>query len=109
MIKDARLPLKEKFLEYFKETPIQKFAGFHVGRCEDTISDWKKDDQDFSDWIDKYKADYVKRKIGEVRSPEWILERIFKGDFAQRTETDLTSGGKPLLGGAAKDIGEPEA
>ena len=51
----------------------------------------------------------MKRKIGEVRSPEWILERIFKGDFAQRTETDLTSGGKPLLGGAAKDIGEPEA
>ena len=87
---------KQDFLEYFKTTPIQKFAAAYVGVCEDTVGDWKKNDPDFSDCIDRAKAEYVKKELNLVRSREWKLERIFKGDFAQRTETDITSGGEKL-------------
>lgn len=78
--------LKQKFLEYFRKVPIQKFAAGYIGRSEDTITDWKASDSDFSDCIERAKADFVSEKINRVRSNEWILERIFKGDFAQRSE-----------------------
>ena len=41
MIKDDKLPLKEKFLEYYKDLPVQKLAAGYVGRDEDTIILWK--------------------------------------------------------------------
>ena len=42
MIQDDRLLLKEKFLEYYKDLPLQKLAAESIGRSEDTITDWKK-------------------------------------------------------------------
>lgn len=82
----GNIELKERFLEYFRKVPIQKFAAGYIGRSEDTITDWKKNDKDFSDCIDLAKAEFVSAKMNKVRSNEWILERIFKGDFAQRNE-----------------------
>ena len=85
-IPDKNKQKKERFLKYFKDTPIQKFAAGYIGVSEDTITDWKKADSDFSDSIELAKAEYVQRELNMVRSREWKLERIFKGDFAQRTE-----------------------
>jgi len=87
-----RAEKKIKFLEYFKDTPIQKYAGAYVGIAEDTVTDWKKADTDFSDQIDKLKAEYVQKKVKEVKSPEWILERMFKDHFSPKSEIegDLT-------------------
>lgn len=79
---------KIKFLQYFKETPIQKYAGAFVGVAEDTITEWKKADQDFADQIDMLKAEYVQAKVKEVKSPEWILERMFKDHFSPKTEIE---------------------
>lgn len=99
---DKNAELKAKFLEYFREVPIQKFAAGHIGRCEETIINWKKEDLDFSNCIEDAKAEFVKRKLGKVRSQEWILERVFKGDFAQRTELTGKEGKdlfpEPILG-----------
>jgi len=86
MKKDNRLPLKEKFLTYFKGTPIQKYAAAYIGKSEDTITDWKKEDSDFSDQIEKLKAEYIQQKLKKVVSPEWILERLFKNHFSKRQE-----------------------
>lgn len=86
MLNDDRLPLKLKFLEYFKEVPIQKFAAGHIGRNENTIKVWKDEDPDFLDCIEEAKSAFVRKSINDVRSKEWLLERIFKGDFAQRSE-----------------------
>jgi hypothetical protein len=85
-IPDKNEGRKERFLKYFRETPIQKFAAGYIGVNEDTITDWKKADSDFSDSIELAKAEYVQRELNMVRSREWKLERIFKGDFAQRNE-----------------------
>lgn len=91
---DKNAELKAKFMEYFRKTPIQKFAAAYIGRSEDTITDWKKDDSDFSDSIERAKADYVSEKLNKIRSNEWILERVFKGDFAQRNELTGKDGEK---------------
>lgn len=82
MMQDERLLLKQKFLEYFSEVPIQKYAAAYIGRTEDTITDWKKQDSDFSDQIEFAKAEYLRRSLKEVKSKEWILERLFKDHFS---------------------------
>lgn len=96
MIQDDRLPLKEKFLEYFKTTPIQKYAAAHIGKNEDTILIWKKEDSDFSDQIDSLKAAFVTAKLKKIKDNQWILERLFKDSFSQRTEVTGEEG-KPLV------------
>lgn len=88
MIQDDRLPLKEKFLEYFSSVPIQKYAGAYIGRGEDTIKRWKDEDQDFADQIERAKAEFLKSKLGRVKSNEWIIERLFKDHFAQKQEIE---------------------
>lgn len=87
MIQDDRLPLKEKFLIYFRELPVQKLAGASIGRNEDTISIWKREDSDFSDRIEKAKAGWALENSKKVRSKEWLLERLMKETF----------GGNPLV------------
>ena len=94
MIKDDRLKLKEKFLEYFADVPIQKYAGAYIGRSEDTITDWKKADSDFYDRIERAKAEFIQRKLKGIKSDAWVLERLFKDNFAQRAEITGANGDK---------------
>lgn len=86
MIQDDKLPLKEKFLEYYKELPVQKLAGESIGRNEDTISAWKKQDPDFSDQIHMARAEWAKKQSKGIRSKEWLLERVLKDHFSPRSE-----------------------
>jgi len=95
MINDLRLKQKIKFLEYFRQTPIQKYAAAYIGKSEDTITDWKKEDSDFSDQIEYFKAKYVKKHLKQIASSEWILERLFKNHFSKRSE---------LSGGDGSDL-----
>lgn len=81
MLQDDKLALKQKFLEYYAEVPIQKYAGAYIGRDEDTISRWKQEDADFADQIELKKAEYLRQNLKEVKSKEWILERLFKDHF----------------------------
>jgi hypothetical protein len=86
MIKDDKLPLKEKFLVYFRQLPVQKLAAGYVGRSEDTICVWKNEDPDFSDQIELARSEWAMEKAGKVKSKEWLLERIMKDHFAPRQE-----------------------
>jgi len=97
MIDDERLPLKIKFLEYFKELPIQKLACGVIGRKEDIITLWKKEDPDFSDQIELAKAEWAKTHARRVKSQEWLLERVMSNHFKERKELDVTLP-IPLLG-----------
>lgn len=103
MINDNRLELKEKFLAYFKEVPIQKYAGAWIGKSEDTITRWKEEDKDFADQIENAKAEFIKSKLGKIQSNEWILERLFKDHFAQRNELTGANGSK-LLPSSLEDL-----
>ena len=86
MINDHRLKLKKRFLEYFKDVPIQKYAGFHIGKNENTITNWKKEDLDFCDQIDFANAAYLRENVPKIPSREWKVERLFKDHFSLRQE-----------------------
>lgn len=86
MTNDKNLELKQKFLEYYKELPVIKLAAGWIGRTDDTITNWRKDDTDFSEQIDNAKSDWAKKTSKQVKSKEWLLERVMKDHFAQRQE-----------------------
>lgn len=73
--------LKAKFLIYYRQLPIQKLAAAHIARSEDTITDWKKADSDFSDQLRQAKADWALDNFKGVKSKEWVLERLMSRDF----------------------------
>lgn len=79
--------LKREFLKYYRFLPIQKLAAEFIGKCEDTITDWKRKDKKFSDQIGMAKSEWALEKSRKVR-PEWLLERIMKEHFAEKTEVD---------------------
>jgi hypothetical protein len=102
MIADDRLKLKEKFLLYYRDLPIQKLACNHVGRSEDTIIRWKAEDEDFANQIDDAKAAWAMARSKRVKSQEWLLERVMKDHFAQRSELTGKDGESlpaPIFGG----------
>lgn len=77
-----------KFFEYYKDTPIQKYAAAHAGVNQNTITDWKTRYPDFLDKILDLEAQFVQEQLGKVKKfdNKWILERLFKKDFAERKE-----------------------
>jgi hypothetical protein len=93
MIQDDRLPLKEKFLEYFKEVPVLRHAAAYVGKDEDTIARWRKEDEEFAEQILYLKAEYLREGVKEIKSKEWLIERMFR-DFSPRQEHTGADGEK---------------
>ena len=79
--------LKREFLGYYAKFPIQKLAAEFIGKDEDTITNWKKKDKKFSDRLGMAKSEWTLEKSRKVR-PEWLLERIMKEHFAEKTEVD---------------------
>ena len=96
---------KVRFLDYFTDVPIQKYAAMHIGKSEDTISRWKGEDTEFADQIEAKKADYLRRSVTRIRldDPKWIIERIYKKDFSVRRELTGAEGNR-LLPSVIKDL-----
>lgn len=90
--------LKLKFLEYYKQLPIQKLAAASIGRDEDTVMRWKNEDTVFADQVEDAKAQWALARSKKVKSEEWLLERVMKDHFAQRSE---------LTGKEGKDLPTP--
>lgn len=91
---------KELFIEYYRKMPMIKYAAKHAGIHRATAHRWlDEDDKDnydatFATRVGEAEASFVAKQMARVK-PEFPLERIFKDDFAQRTE--LTGeGGKDL-------------
>lgn len=82
MIDDAKKPLKEKYLEYYRGLPVQKLAADFINRSPDTIQDWMKEDEDFSAQVNQAKAEWATKTSKQVRSKEWLLERVMREEFA---------------------------
>lgn len=74
--------LEEKFLEYFRQLPVQKLAANFIGVDQDTILNWKKRDKQFSDQISAAKAEWALSHAKRIMSSEWLLERILRDQFA---------------------------
>lgn len=75
---------KVKFLEYYRHLPIQKFAAEAIGKSEDTICDWKNNDKNFANHLGIAKSEWILEKVGNVKSAEWLLERIMSNYFREK-------------------------
>lgn len=83
---EIRAEKKKKFLEYFADVPVQKIAASYVNVSEETIIDWKKADVNFSNQIEFLGGEWIRRNVKEVKSREWLLERLFRQHFSERKE-----------------------
>lgn len=79
---------KAIFLKYFREVPIYEAAAGKAGRSADTFHLWENEDSVFSAQIEQAKADYISKNIKEVKSKEWLLERLFKNHFSPKLEVE---------------------
>lgn len=81
---------KIEFLEYYSELPNQKLGANYIGVDEDTITNWKKTDSDFSDQAMHAKAEWARAKAKGIRNKEWLLERVLNDHFGQRIKKELS-------------------
>src|SRR3990167_850321 len=86
---------KEKYLEYYKDSPLQHYACMYIGKSEDTIIRWKKADADFANRVEAARAEWVRGKIKKARV-EFALERMEHEVFGEKKSVDITSGGQPI-------------
>lgn len=80
--------LKHEYVEYFNDVPIQKYAAAFIGKDEDTIIRWKKQDKHFADAIEKAKATWIRKKVLATKA-EFALERLEASIFGKNS-TGLT-------------------
>jgi len=94
--------LKQRYLEYYEDVPIQKYAAMAVGRDEDTVLRWKKDDTDFADAVQRAHAQRVRKKVIAVKA-EFALERLQKDLFSERQEINLSPAPRPISDPVLRD------
>lgn len=89
---------KVDFLKYFADVPIQKYAAMHIGRSDETITRWKRDDVEFVEQIKALRAEYLRKSVKKIRlgDPKWVIERMYKKDFSARQEITGADGERLL-------------
>lgn len=98
--KDEIARLKQQFLDYYKDVPIQRYAAYSIKRDEETISRWKLEDPDFAEAIQVAKSIFVSKNVLKTKA-DWKLERMVRDEFGPNL--DITSKGEkitPILGGS---------
>lgn len=86
MIKKEQDQRKEMVIEYFEQVPIQKYAAEYAGVHEDTVTNWKKEDSDFSDRLLQARARFLRKKLKKAK-PEFSAERLFP-ELRERKEIE---------------------
>lgn len=94
MINDDRLEKKEKVLIFLSEFPFYKWAAKSIGKDEDTLLLWRKEDQDFSDRCEIAKSEAMKR-LGKRASPDFMLKNADPETFKDKKEMEVS--GEPLV------------
>jgi hypothetical protein len=86
--------LKEKYIWYFRDAPIQKYAAQYIHRNEQTIIEWKNTDEHFANLVKEAEGDFVRKNLLKTKA-DWKLERMFKKEFG--ANLDITSGGEKII------------
>lgn len=87
---------KDRFIFYFQDVPVQKYAAMYIGRTEQTIINWMKEDEDFFNRVQTARAEWIKKKAIKVRA-EFALERLEKDIWAERKTIDVEDKRKDVL------------
>lgn len=75
--------LKQRYIEYYSDVPVQKYAAMAIGRNEDTIIRWRNEDSEFADAVQMAKAEWVRKRVLATKA-EFALERLEKDVFSAR-------------------------
>lgn len=75
--------LKQQYIDYYAEVPVQRYAAMYIGRDEDTIIRWKKTDTNFADALQRAKAEWIRRKVMKVEA-KFALEKLEKQIFGSQ-------------------------
>jgi len=82
--------LKQQYISYFNEVPVQKYAAMYIGRDEDTIIRWRKEDASFADAVKRAKAEWVRKKLFATKA-EFALERLERDIFSPKLDIAFES------------------
>lgn len=93
MTEPERKEKKDKFVKYFEDVPVIKYASFYIGIDEKTAYNWIKDDDDFSSRINQAKSRWARKRALKTKS-EFQLERLDKEIW--REQKDIVSDGDPI-------------
>lgn len=94
--------LKEEYIAYFADVPVHRYAAQAIGRSEDAVLLWRKDDAEFSARVNQAEASWVRKKVMKVKA-EFALERLQKQIFKETTETTVHLP-SPILGGVTNEV-----
>lgn len=94
--------LKVRYIEYYKDLSVQKYAAMYIGRDEETIINWRKADLDFSNRVNLARAEWVRKKATKAKV-EFALERLEKSIFKESKELEVTLP-TPILGTMPDEI-----
>lgn len=73
--KDRTAALKAQYLQYYADVPVQKYAALAIGRDEDSVIRWRREDREFADAVKRAKAAWIRKKVLATKA-EFALERL---------------------------------
>lgn len=77
--------LKKQYVKYFEDVPVQRYAAMYIGRNDDTIVLWKKNDPEFSEAVNQARANWVRKNALKAKA-EFKLERLEKEIWKESIE-----------------------
>lgn len=85
--KDEIAKLKDTYLQFFCEFPVQKAAADFIGRDVTTVQGWARDDADFQAQVSRAKAEWAKKASRRVR-PDNLLANLYDETKPPKQEID---------------------
>ncbi len=68
-------------------------GAFSAGISQDSLARWEKEDAAFADHLKLLKANFMLKKLKHVKN-EWVLERLFREEFTEKSEVSITNRSK---------------
>lgn len=90
---ELRQEQKERFIEYFEQVPVIKYAAYYVEITEQTAHDWLKNDATFLNRVNQAKSRWAKKRALQTKA-EFQLERLDKEIW--REQKDIVSDGEAI-------------
>lgn len=95
--KEEYKALKDAYVNYYSDVPVQKYAAMYIGKTEATIINWLKADEEFYNRVQNARASWVKKQALKAKA-EFKLERLEKEVWKESIEQTVILP-KPLLEG----------
>jgi hypothetical protein len=80
--------LKQKYVGYFLDVPVQRYAAMYIGRDEDTVIRWRKEDTQFAEAVQRAKAEWIRKKVIATKA-EFALERLERDIFSSKSSVEI--------------------